>query len=102
MMPRKSQRHGYPRRPPRQAGITTIMITDDHPVTAKAIAKELGVLQEHQSILTGRELAELAEEELAARVDSVLVYARVAPEQKLKIVRALQARGNLVAMPEME
>jgi Ca2+-transporting ATPase len=82
----------------RQAGITTIMITGDHPVTAKAIAKELGVLQEHQSILTGRELAELAEEELAARVDSVLVYARVAPEQKLKIVRALQARGNLVAM----
>ena len=82
----------------RQAGITSIMITGDHPVTARAIAKELGILREHQSILTGRELAELAEEELAGRADSVRVYARVAPEQKLKIVRALQARGNLVAM----
>lgn len=82
----------------RQAGITTIMITGDHPMTARAIAKELGILREHQSILTGRELAELTEEELAGRVDSVRVYARVAPEQKLKIVRALQARGNLVAM----
>jgi Ca2+-transporting ATPase len=82
----------------RQAGITIVMITGDHPVTAKAIAKELGVLQEHQPILTGRQLAELSENELAEHADSVLVYARVAPEQKLKIVRALQERGNLVAM----
>src|SRR5262245_33889418 len=74
------------------------MITGDHPVTAKAIAKDLGILREGQSALTGRELAELSENELAKRVDSVRVYARVAPEQKLKIVRALQARGNLVAM----
>jgi Ca2+-transporting ATPase len=81
-----------------QAGITVVMITGDHPVTAEAIAKELGILQEGQSMLPGRELAELSEEELAGRVDSVRAYARVAPEQKLKIVRALQARGNLVAM----
>ena len=81
-----------------RAGITTVMITGDHPVTARAIAKDLGMLREGQSVLTGRELAELSEEELAEQVDSLRVYARVAPEQKLKIVRALQARGNLVAM----
>src|SRR5262249_1025415 len=81
-----------------RAGIATIMITGDHPATAKTIAKELGILVGNQSILTGRELAELSEEELWARVDSVRVYARVAPEQKLKIVLALQGRGNLVAM----
>ncbi len=82
----------------RQAGITTIMITGDHPITAKAMARELGLLHEGQSIMTGRELAELTEEELKDRAGSVRVYARVAPEQKLKIVRALQASGNLVAM----
>jgi Ca2+-transporting ATPase len=82
----------------RQAGITAVMITGDHPVTARAIARDLGILRSGQSILTGRELAELQEAELAERVDSARVYARVAPEQKLRIVRALQARGNLVAM----
>jgi Ca2+-transporting ATPase len=81
-----------------QAGITAVMITGDHPVTAKAIARELGILREGQLMLTGRELSELTEEQLAERVNSVDIYARVAPEQKLKIVRALQARGNLVAM----
>ena len=82
----------------RRAGITTTMITGDHPVTAKAVAKELGILDKDDSTWTGRELAKATEDELAQQVDSVRVYARVAPEQKLKIVRALQARGHLVAM----
>jgi P-type Ca2+ transporter type 2C len=82
----------------RRAGITTIMITGDHPVTAKAIAQELRILDEDQSVFTGRELAETSPEALLNYVDRVRVYARVAPDQKLKIVRALQARGNLVAM----
>jgi Ca2+-transporting ATPase len=82
----------------RQAGIATVMITGDHPVTATAIARQLGLLQETESILTGRDLAELNEQQLSDRAASVRVYARVAPEQKLKIVRALQASGNLVAM----
>jgi Ca2+-transporting ATPase len=81
-----------------QAGITTVMITGDHPVTARAIAKELRILHAEESLLTGRELAEMSEETLRSRVDKARVYARVAPEQKLKIVRALQSRGNLVAM----
>jgi Ca2+-transporting ATPase len=82
----------------RQAGIATIMITGDHPVTARAIAKQLNILDGSDSVLTGRELAEASEAELLNHVDSIRVYARVAPDQKLKIVRALQARGNLVAM----
>jgi P-type Ca2+ transporter type 2C len=82
----------------RRAGIATTMITGDHPVTAKAVAKELGILDKDDSTWTGRELAKATEDELAQQVDSVRVYARVAPEQKLKIVRALQARGHLVAM----
>jgi P-type Ca2+ transporter type 2C len=82
----------------RRAGIATTMITGDHPVTAKAVAKELGILDKDDSTWTGRELARATEDELAQQVDSVRVFARVAPEQKLKIVRALQARGHLVAM----
>jgi P-type Ca2+ transporter type 2C len=82
----------------RQAGIATVMITGDHPVTARAIGNTLGLLRENRSVISGRDLAELTEEELSRRVESIAVYARVAPEQKLKIVRALQARGNLVAM----
>ena len=80
------------------AGIATTMITGDHPVTANAIAKELGILDKEGRTWTGVDLAKATEKQLAAEVESVRVYARVAPEQKLKIVRALQARGNLVAM----
>jgi len=74
------------------------MITGDHPVTARAVAKQLGILEDQDLTWTGRELAKATETELANNVDSVRVYARVAPEQKLKIVQALQARGHLVAM----
>ncbi len=81
------------------AGITVVMITGDHPATARAIARELGILRDDEGrVLTGPELARMSLEELAAAVKEVRVYARAAPEQKIGIVRALQARGEFVAM----
>jgi P-type Ca2+ transporter type 2C len=81
------------------AGITVVMITGDHPVTARAIARELGILRDDEGrVLSGTELARLSFEELAAAVEDVRVYARAAPEQKITIVKALQARGEFVAM----
>ncbi len=80
------------------AGITPVMITGDHPGTARAIAARLGIAGADGEVLTGRDLDAMSEEELAARVLSVRVYARVNPAQKIAIVRALQARGQFVAM----
>jgi Ca2+-transporting ATPase len=74
------------------------MMTGDHPVTAQAVARQLGMFRETETTLTGRELAEMDEVQLSKLVQKVRVYARVAPEQKLRIVRALQASGHLVAM----
>ncbi len=80
------------------AGITPVMITGDHPVTARAVARRLDIITDGGEIMTGRELARLSEEELAARIAHVRVFARVDPEQKIRIVKALQDRGEYVAM----
>lgn len=82
----------------RKAGIRPVMITGDHPMTALAIAKEIGIAQEGATVMTGRELAETSDEKLRQDVQSVSVYARVSPEHKLRIVQALQDTGNIVAM----
>ena len=79
------------------AGIRTIMITGDHPLTAQAIAQNLNIAAGGKA-MTGQELARLSVEELAERVEDTTVYARVAPEHKLSIVKALQSRGHIVAM----
>ena len=79
------------------AGIRVVMITGDHVDTARAIASQLGIAVTEEA-LTGTQLAELDDQALAERVDRVPVYARVSPEGKLRIVRALQARGEIVAV----
>jgi Ca2+-transporting ATPase len=79
------------------AGIRPVMITGDHPLTALAIARELGMSQDQQ-VLTGSDLDRLSDQELKLLVERVPVYARVSPEHKLRIVQALQANGQIVAM----
>jgi Ca2+-transporting ATPase len=81
----------------RKAGIKTVMITGDHKLTAVAIAKELGIM-EGDLALTGAELDKLSDEEFDNVVEDVSVYARVSPEHKLRIVRALKKKGHIVAM----
>jgi Ca2+-transporting ATPase len=80
----------------RDAGVRVVLITGDHPETARAIARGAGIASD--SVLTGDELERLEPGELGPRVGSVNVYARVRPEQKLRLVRALQAQGEIVAM----
>lgn len=82
----------------RDAGIKPVMITGDHVVTASAIAKELGILQEGDKAITGAELDAMTEDQLDAEVEHIAVYARVSPENKIRIVRAWQRRGQVVSM----
>ncbi|HHW15671.1 MAG TPA: cation-translocating P-type ATPase [Firmicutes bacterium] len=81
-----------------RAGIRTVMITGDHRATAAAIARRLGIMGPKDAIVTGPELDDLSEEGLARTVERAAVFARVAPEHKLRIVKALKARGHIVAM----
>ncbi len=82
----------------REAGITTIMITGDHRDTALAIAKELGIAESEDQCITGEELDAMSEEELAKRIAGLRVFARVSPENKVGIVKALKANGKIVSM----
>jgi len=80
----------------KKAGITPVMITGDHPATARAIAKRLGM--DDGAVMTGTELARLSDDEFGQQARHIQVYARVDPSQKIRIVEALQARGEFVAM----
>ena len=80
------------------AGIKPVMITGDHKITASAIAKQIGILQEGDRAIEGIELDKMSDEELKANVEHISVYARVSPEHKIRIVRAWQERNEIVAM----
>ena len=82
----------------KKAGITTIMITGDHKTTALAIAKELGIANDESQAMSGDEIDKLSEEELAEKVKTVRIFARVSPENKVQIVKAIKHNGNIVAM----
>ena len=82
----------------REAGIKPVMITGDHVVTASAIAKQLGILQEGDRAITGAELDKMSQSELDDNVEHISVYARVSPENKIRIVKAWQKKGKVVSM----
>ena len=82
----------------RRAGIKTVMITGDHVDTAKAIAKELGILKENDLAITGTELDKLPQEKLEKEIMNYSVFARVSPEHKVRIVKAYRANGKVTAM----
>jgi Ca2+-transporting ATPase len=82
----------------KRAGIRTVMITGDHPDTARAIARELGILDGGDDVVVGPELDRMSDPELTQRVQHIAVYARVTAEHKLRIVRAWKAQGAVVAM----
>lgn len=82
----------------RKAGIKPVMITGDHVLTASAIARDLGILLEGDEAISGAELAGMSDEELDSRVERISVYARVSPEDKIRIVKAWQNKGQIVSM----
>ncbi len=82
----------------KSAGIKTVMITGDHKITAMAIAKELGILENEEEALTGKELDNISDEELTKNIRKYSVYARVSPENKVRIVKAWKENGEIVAM----
>lgn len=82
----------------RRAGVTPVMITGDHKITAFAIAKDLGIAETIEQCITGAELDMLSDEEFAQQVNNYRVFARVSPEHKVKIVKGYKAQGNIVSM----
>ena len=82
----------------RRAGIKPVMITGDHVVTASAIARELGILRDGDRAITGAELDAMNDTEFDAQIEQIAVYARVSPENKIRIVKAWQRKGQVVAM----
>lgn len=82
----------------KSAGIKTVMITGDHKITAAAIAKKIGILENEEEAITGTQLQEMSQEELEKKIRNYSVYARVSPEHKVRIVKAWQKQGEIVAM----
>lgn len=82
----------------KKAGIKAVMITGDHVLTAKAIAKELGIYEKNDKCMTGEELQKISDEALSEQINQYSVFARVSPEHKVRIVKAFQSQGNVVAM----
>ncbi|MGL5327719.1 MAG: cation-translocating P-type ATPase [Peptostreptococcaceae bacterium] len=82
----------------KESGIKTVMITGDHKTTAAAIAKDIGIMEDGDLALTGQELDNLSEEELDEKLEHISVYARVSPENKIRIVKAWQKKGKVTAM----
>lgn len=80
------------------AGIIPVMITGDHPATAATIARQLGILSEKDLVVTGKDLQSMTDDEFLEKVEKIRVYARVSPEQKLRIVKALQRKDHFVSM----
>lgn len=82
----------------KRAGIKPVMITGDHKITATAIAKQIGIFSDGDIAVTGSELDQMTEDELNEKIEKISVYARVSPENKIRIVNAWQNKGNIVAM----
>ncbi len=82
----------------RRAGIQVVMVTGDHAATAAAIAKQVGIMTGRERVISGRELEAMSDEELTHELPTIRVFARVTPEQKLRIIKAFKARGDIAAM----
>ncbi|MBO5093869.1 MAG: cation-translocating P-type ATPase [Lachnospiraceae bacterium] len=82
----------------KKAGIRPVMITGDHKITAAAIAKQIGMLEEGGLAITGNELDQMSDDELSSKIEQISVYARVSPENKIRIVESWQKKGHIVAM----